>query len=256
MLWDLDGTLIDSEPYWMAEETLLVEQFGGTWTHEEALQLVGAGLELSAEVLQNAGVPWETQTIIDHLTDGVMSRIRERTPWRPGARELLAELRRAQVPTALVTMSIRRMAELVADAVSEIDGNQAFDVIVSGSDVRNAKPHPEAYMSAASQLGVDPVDCVAIEDSPTGLTSAVASGARVVGVPLMISLPQPSVHFRGWVLWETLEGRTLDDLAEVLRAARAADAIAPVDSPSDSGPDSGSDSDSGSVPSDGQVLRP
>lgn len=222
MLWDLDGTLIDSEPYWMAEETLLVERFGGAWNHEEALVLVGQGLDFSATVLQGAGVPWTSQQIIDHLTDAVMERIRGAIPWRPGARELLSAVREAGVPTALVTMSIRRMAELVADAISALDGHAAFDVIVSGSDVANSKPHPEAYLSAAAQLGVAPEDCIAIEDSPIGLAAAVASGACSIGVPLMLPLPDPDdATAAHWTLWDTLEGRTVADLAGVLSAARA-----------------------------------
>lgn len=237
MLWDLDGTLIDSEAYWMAEETALVERFGGTWTHDEALQLVGAGLGHSALILQRAGVPWESDRIIDHLTDGVTARIRDSMPWRPGARELLAAVRAAGVPTALVTMSIRRMAELVADSIRAADGHDAFDVIVSGSDVKNSKPHPEAYLSAAAQLGVEPADCVAIEDSPTGLASAMAAGARVIGVPLMLQLSSGDAAPVGWTEWPTLVGRGLDDLSEVLRLSResegdAASAVAASYSPS------------------------
>src|SRR6478735_4057184 len=104
----MDGTLVDTEPYWMAAETPLVESFGGSWSHEQALGLVGLGLEDSARIFQDAGVRMGVRDIIDHLTDEVMRQLAETgVPFRPGARELLAGLRAVGVKTGLVTMSMR-----------------------------------------------------------------------------------------------------------------------------------------------------
>ncbi len=214
VLWDMDGTLVDTEPYWMAAETPLVESFGGTWSHEQALSLVGLGLEDSARIFQAAGVRLSVPEIIDRLTDDVMASLAtEGVPFRPGARELLAELREKGVKTALVTMSIRRMA----DAVVELIGFEAFDVVVAGNDATRPKPYPDPYLQACASLGVDVRDTVAIEDSPNGLRSAVASGASVIGVPHMVSLEGAGAH----VLWSTLEGRTAADVAEVPSARSA-----------------------------------
>src|ERR1700710_2896375 len=104
----MDGTIIDSEPHWMDAETDLVRSFGGTWNHEEALTLVGQGLWHSARVLQSKGVTLSEDEIIQTLTTSVRARMHEGgLPWRPGARELLIELRERGIRTALVTMSIR-----------------------------------------------------------------------------------------------------------------------------------------------------
>ncbi|MGP3534885.1 HAD family hydrolase [Microbacterium sp. RD1] len=205
VLWDMDGTLVDTEPYWMAAETPLVERFGGTWSHEQALQLVGLGLEDSARIFQAAGVRMGVGDIIDTLTDDVMRSLAVTgVPFRPGARELLADLRAQGIPTALVTMSIRRMADSVVDLI-EFD---AFDVVIAGDDAPRPKPFPDAYLQACEALGVDPRDTVAIEDSPNGLRAAVASGAVSLGVPLMLPLEGAGAH----ELWPTLEGRTTNDL--------------------------------------------
>ncbi|WP_314457264.1 HAD family phosphatase [uncultured Microbacterium sp.] len=205
VLWDMDGTLVDTEPYWMAAETPLVERFGGTWSHEQALGMVGLALEDSARLLQNAGVPWGVDEIIAYLTDEVLRQLAVTgVPFRPGARELLADLKATGIKTALVTMSMRRMALSVVDLINF----PAFDVVIAGDDVERPKPHPDPYLQAAAALGVDIRDTVAIEDSPNGLRSAVASGAVSLGVPLMVPLDGVGAHAQ----WPDLAGRTSTDL--------------------------------------------
>ena len=205
----MDGTLVDTERYWMAAEEELVESFGGRWTHEDALGLVGSGLWEAARVFQAAGVELDADTIVARLTSRVREHLDEHgVPWRPGAKELLEALRGASVPCALVTMSIRAMADDVIAAIPF----HAFDVVVTGDSVERSKPHPEPYLTAAAQLGVEITDCVAIEDSPAGLSSAFASGAIAVGVPNILALEEaPST-----VLWPTLEGVTVADVAALL----------------------------------------
>jgi len=204
----MDGTIVDTEPYWMVAERELVTAHGGTWSREQGMQLVGSGLAQSARILQEAGVDLGIDAIIETLTDRVMEQVAVELPWRPGARELIAQLRDAGIPVGLVTMSIRRMALQVAEAV----GHGAFAVVIAGDDVEHPKPHPQPYLLAAERLGVSIADCVAIEDSQFGLTSAIASGAAAIGVPLHLSLPEGPTH----ELWPTLAGRTVADLGAAL----------------------------------------
>jgi HAD superfamily hydrolase (TIGR01509 family) len=210
VFWDMDGTLVDTEPYWLTAETALVESFGGVWSIEDGLQLVGSSLERAAIILQSRGVAMDVVDIVDVLTDRVLEQIRIAVPWRPGARELLLALRDAGVPTALVTMSIGRMAEHVAGAL----GFVGFDAIVSGEQVSSGKPDPECYLRAAELLGVDPAHSVAIEDSEYGVAAAIAAGMATIAVPLHVPLPASPAY----TLWESLDGRTTADLAGVLSA--------------------------------------
>lgn len=204
----MDGTLVDTEPYWMAAETALVESFGGTWSHEDALQLVGNGLNDSAIILQNAGVDMEADAIISLLTDSVQEALRTQgVPFRPGARELLSDLKEAGIPTALVTMSLRRMAL----GVVELIDFDAFELVVAGDDVENPKPHPEPYLQAAALLDIDITEAIVIEDSPTGLRAGITSGAVTLGVPHIVSLDDVGAH----ELWPTLEGRRAADLIDL-----------------------------------------
>lgn len=210
----MDGTLVDTEPYWMAAETTLVESFGGTWSHEDALQLVGSGLLDSAAILQRAGVAMEAEAIVSHLTDIVQESLRTQgVPFRPGARELLRDLREAGIPTGLVTMSLRRMALSVVELIDF----EAFDIVVAGDDVDNPKPHPEPYLQAAALLDVDIADVVVIEDSPTGVRAGLASGALTLAVPHIVPLDHLGAH----ELWPTLAGRGADDLSDLYDSRNA-----------------------------------
>jgi beta-phosphoglucomutase-like phosphatase (HAD superfamily) len=150
----MDGTLIDSEPYWIAAEYELVSQFGGTWTHADAVKMVGNTLLTSAKFLVAAGVDLPPEEIVDILLDRVVAETIAHIPWRPGARELLTELAANGVPCALVTMSYARFAQVVVDAA---DG--ALQLAVVGDEVTNGKPHPEPYLTAAARLSVPIADC-------------------------------------------------------------------------------------------------
>ncbi len=204
VLWDMDGTLVDTEPYWLAAETELVHAWGGQWTIQDGLGLVGSSLTNSSRVIQSRGVGLEIDEIIQLLTDRVLQQLDHTVPWRPGSHEMLMAVRDAGIPTALVTMSIRRMADQIAASA----GFPAFDAVVAGDEVINGKPDPEAYLRAATALGVEITDCLAIEDSEFGVAAAVASGATTLALPLHVPLPESPSYAR----WESLEGRTLDEL--------------------------------------------
>lgn len=214
LLWDMDGTLVDTEPYWMAEEAELIASWGGTWTADDALQVVGMGLWDAARIFQSHGVGLSEDEIVTWMTARVMERIAVEVPWRPGARELLRAAVDAGVPCALVTMSVHAMAESVAGSI----GFAAFDVIVGGDDVSAAKPHPAPYLLAAELLGVSTRDCVAFEDSRPGVASAVAAGAATIALPLHTTIAASDRY----TVWPGLDGKSLDDVAEVLALRRAA----------------------------------
>jgi HAD superfamily hydrolase (TIGR01509 family) len=219
----MDGTIVDTEPYWIAAEHALVEAHGGTWSHDQAMQLVGQSLTFSAGLLQQAGVELEIREISDTLTAQVISSVQQEVPWRPGARELLEELHLAGVRCALVTMSEGPLAREVVANLPRPD----FDVVVTGDTVSQGKPHPEAYLTAVELLQQNDPDlgihhCVALEDSVPGVAAAVASGVATVAVPHIVPLPE----HHSYELWDTLSGRTLVELEALLLQAGATNAAA------------------------------
>jgi HAD superfamily hydrolase (TIGR01509 family) len=186
VLWDLDGTLVDTEPYWIECEYALVAAHGGSWSDQHAHHLVGNALPESGRYIrEHGGVDLSAEEIVDVLLAGVVERVRRHVPWRPGAAELLAALRADDVPCALVTMSYRPLAEVIVAGLPP----GTFATLVTGDEVTRGKPHPEPYLTAAARLGLVPGECLAIEDSPTGVASATAAGVPVLAVEHTVPVP-------------------------------------------------------------------
>lgn len=208
VLWDMDGTIVDTEPYWIAAEYAVVERYGGTWSQELAHQLVGRALTSAAEFIRaHSPVPLGVTELIETMQGMVIEQVRRQVPWRPGAVELLADLGRHDVPTALVTMSWRPLADAVIEALPP----GTFAAVVTGEIVTRGKPHPDPYLLAAELLEVDPRRCVAIEDSPSGVASAVAAGVPTIAVPHIVPVPASP----GATPWPTLAGLAASDLVDV-----------------------------------------
>ena len=211
VLWDLDGTIVDSEPYWLLSEQRLVEEFGGTWSETDGFALIGAGLTNAAEHLQRCGVDMPVPAIVKRMVDEVDVMNAQQIPWRPGALELIRSIHDAGIPQVIVTMSYRTTANFVADEVGLFAG------VICGEDVTHSKPHPEPYQMGAALVGVNASECVALEDSVPGSASAVAAGAVTIALPLHVPLPESE----NYTIWHTMVGRDVSHIREVFAKARA-----------------------------------
>lgn len=219
VLWDMDGTLIDSEKLWDIPLYEWAEQAGGRLTLEQRASMVGSNMARTAAFLLDVvGRPADDDAIAD-VSDWITTRMAEvfagDLPWRPGAQDALRAVRDSGTPTALVTSTER----LLTDAALGTIGTEFFDLTVCGDEVDGLnKPHPEPYLRAARMLGVDPRHCVAVEDSPTGTASAVAAGCTVLVVPC--DVPVDGGQRRN--LRESLAGVDIDVLAELINPPVAA----------------------------------
>lgn len=210
VLWDLDGTLLDSEKLWDIPLYELTEKLGGQLSLETRQAMVGTNVKVTLRLLfAEVGIPEPSQ---EQLADGAawidrrMAEVfRQDLPWRPGAAAALAAVHAAGLPMALVTSTERGLTEIALDTI----GRSLFTVTVCGDEVDGLnKPHPEPYRKACRLLSVDPRRCVAIEDSPTGTASAVAAGCTVLVVPCDVEVePGERRVFR-----TSLEGLTVADL--------------------------------------------
>ncbi|MBF4458734.1 MULTISPECIES: HAD family hydrolase [unclassified Pseudoclavibacter] len=216
VLWDMDGTIVDTEQYWQTAQLNLLSDHGlPPLTEEQELGMVGSSMADASEFFARLGVRLEPQAIVDHMNSTVMASILRELDWRPGALELLTDLHAAGIPNALVTNSTRILADAV---VSTLDA-PLFTIVIAGDEVDNGKPHPEPYLRAAEQLGVAPESCIAVEDSRRGLEAARAAGCATIGIPHGQTLEAHHAH----LVTHTLEGITLDELGELVeRVASAA----------------------------------
>jgi HAD superfamily hydrolase (TIGR01509 family) len=203
VLWDLDGTLVDTEPVWMAGERAIAAAHDAEWTEDDGLAQVGNALLVTGEYMKaRIGSALSAAEIVDQLVSHVAASLNGGVPWRPGAVELIKCFEAIDMPQALVTMSYEPIAAAVARHLP-------FDVVVTGDIVTHGKPHPEAYLTAAAQLGVDPSGCLAIEDSPKGAAAANAAGCEVLVVPHFVDVPGAARR----KFSPTLDGLTPADIA-------------------------------------------
>lgn len=208
VLFDMDGTLVDSEPLWFRAEADVVSRLGGSWRHEHQAALLGGNLRRTTRyILDLTGADAAEDDVATQLLDRMAQLLRDDVTTLPGAAELLRDLQRAAVPCALVTASHRQLVEPVLAAV----GRHHFAASVAGDEVRHGKPAPDPYVTAAALLGVDPTRCVALEDSPTGVASAQAAGCMTVAIPSLLPIaPGP-----GRVIMPSLRQVTLPWLEEL-----------------------------------------
>ncbi|WP_335938564.1 HAD family hydrolase [Streptomyces sp. PTD5-9] len=180
VLLDMDGTLVDTEGFWWDAEVEVFAELGHqldeAWRHV----VVGGPMTRSAGYLLDAtGADITLAELTVLLNDRFERRLGRGVPLMPGARRLLAELVRHEIPTALVSASHRRIIDRVLESV----GHHHFALSVAGDEVTRTKPHPEPYLTAASGFGAEPGRCAVIEDTATGVAAAEAAGCRVVAVP-------------------------------------------------------------------------
>ncbi len=189
VLWDMDGTLVDSEKLWDVSLSALYESYGGVLSRETRTALVGASAEETMQtayaelgldpdpVAMTESIRWLHDHTADLFDDGL--------PWCPGAREMLEALAAERMPTALVTNTARQLAERALDSI----GRHYFSVTVCGDEVPSGKPAPDPYLRAADLLGLPPSECLAVEDSVTGAAAAERAGCAVLIVPNEVPVP-------------------------------------------------------------------
>ncbi|TLF67846.1 HAD family phosphatase [Nocardia asteroides NBRC 15531] len=210
----MDGTLLDSEKLWDIAVRELAREHGRELTDEVRHALIGAsgpnalrmlfdgiGVDATVPMLAEAGEFLERR-----VTELMLGPI----PWRPGAKDALAMVRAAGMRCALVTNTKRSLTEYGLDTL----GRDFFDTSVCGDEVAHGKPDPAIYRRAADLLGVDPLACVAIEDSPTGALAAQGAGCGLIVIPCEIAVPEAP----GRVFRESLVGLSVADLTAALVA--------------------------------------
>lgn len=186
VLFDMDGTLIDSEKIWDISLQDTAVWLGGDLSAAARERMVGSSMARSVAIMhEDLGIDADPEASAAFMTERTLELFSGPMPWKPGAQELLDDVAAAGIPAALVTATHRQLTTLALNTI----GAHRFGAIVCGDEVRRSKPDPEPYLRAAALLGVDPTRCVVIEDSILGVTAGERAGAAVLGVASEVPLP-------------------------------------------------------------------
>ena len=226
VLFDMDGTLVETEQYWGEAMFELADTLGGRMSDSARAATVGSSMRRSMTILHaDLGlVRTEEQLLADArwVEDRAAELMAGGVTWCPGARELLTEVRASGLRTALVTTTPRRVADIVLATIRADVDEDPFDVTICGDEVPARKPDPSPYLQAMAALGVEPGECVVVEDSQSGVAAGLAAGAAVLAVPAVQEIaPAPGLTLR-----DGLAGVGVAALADVLVRRDLADAPA------------------------------
>ena len=209
IFFDMDGLLVDTEPYWLQTERELMAEFGVHWQSEDQLFCLGGPMEKVGRYMSDLAESKQSpEWFASELIDRMAEKFTLISPM-PGISQLLSEISKNHIPAALVSASPRRLVDAVLTSIP----NHPFALSISADDVVRGKPHPDPYLKAATLLRVAIENSLILEDSPTGVTAARASGAWVVAVPHIA----PIVPAQRSVVIETLAGASVASLWNLVR---------------------------------------
>jgi HAD superfamily hydrolase (TIGR01509 family) len=186
ILFDMDGTLIDSEPLWLEAEIEIMEELGCNWDQQDQINCLGGPIDKTENYMQDRSNNIKPFGYFTKKLDDVMEqKLSTKLDLIPNALEIIDECKRSELKIALVTASSGRLMRAVLKRFPV----GIFDTVVSYDDVERSKPDPEPYLLAAKTLGVDITNCVVLEDSLTGVQSGLSAGAQVIGIPHLVKMP-------------------------------------------------------------------
>jgi HAD superfamily hydrolase (TIGR01509 family) len=182
-IFDMDGVLIDSEPFWREAEIEVFGRHGLHLTDADCMQTTGMRIQEVARYWFERR-PWNgpaPEILAEDILLGVIRRVQERGAAMPGARDAVRLLRSLGLRLALASSSAPPLIEAVLEC---LDLDRGFEAVCSAEGEARGKPYPDVYLAAAAKLGIAPPDCLAIEDSIAGVQAAKAAGMKCLAVPL------------------------------------------------------------------------
>jgi len=208
LLIDMDGTLIETESRWWQAEIRVMESHGSTWTIDDQNQAIGGPLQAVVDYMA-VKANSNSEQMYNEIVDAMFHSFTNNPPvLQPGWAEVLEEAVQENLKIALVTASNRLLAEALLKS-TKLD--KYFEVVVTSDDLPRTKPHPDPYLHAAESFGLDVLECLAFEDSNTGISSSLAAGIPTIAVPERVLLDAR----RGMRIFNGMKGLDITYLRQV-----------------------------------------
>jgi sugar-phosphatase len=190
VIFDMDGLMVDSEPFWQQAQMAVFPKYGIKITLEDCIKTTGIRIDNIVDLYYEQS-PWTGTSkvqVCEEICDKVIELVNIHKPAMPGLYSLIDQLRTLDVKLAVASSS--PMA-LINATLNALEIAHLFDAIQSAEDLPYAKPHPQVYLNTAQALGVSPLHCLALEDSLTGLLAAKSARMKTIVVPESSLFEQP-----------------------------------------------------------------
>jgi len=187
VIFDMDGVLINSEPFWQEAEIAVFKTVGLNLTHDDCVQTMGLRLNKAVEYWHQFQ-PWTGRSLKEieaDILNSVINAVKDRGVAMDGVRECLSFLANQEIKLAIASSSDLVLIEAVVERLQIRD---YFDELMSAQFEPYGKPHPSVYLTTAQKLGIEPARCLVIEDSMRGILAAKAAEM------LCLAVPDPSLH--------------------------------------------------------------
>jgi HAD superfamily hydrolase (TIGR01509 family) len=213
VVFDLDGILVDTEPYWAAAKLEVTEAHGGLWRDSAPVEMLGmSGPEWAQFMHDDLAVPVPPERIRDEVVESMLRRIAAGVPLLDGASEAVSALAE-RWPLGLASSADRPVIEAVLEATAL---TPFFQVYVASDEAGRGKPAPDVYLAVVARLHVDAAAAVAIEDSSNGMRAAKAAGMRLIAIPIDHTPVDPEVLASADVVLDTIRELTADQVERAL----------------------------------------
>lgn len=182
VVFDMDGLMIDSQPYWQDAQLALLPRLGVPITRQDTIDTTGMRVDEIVQMCYEKS-PWDSvspEDVCKRIVDHVIELVQKHKPAMPGLNHAIGVCQKQGLKLALASSSPMTLIQATIDALKLHD---VFQVKVSGADLRYSKPHPEVYLNACEALDVQPQQCVALEDSFVGLLAAKAAQMKTIVIP-------------------------------------------------------------------------
>jgi HAD superfamily hydrolase (TIGR01509 family) len=181
VIFDLDGVLADSEPWWNQIDAKLLAGHGVSYRGEYHRNVLGVSYRLAVEFYKNAfHISASVEELMRRRGEIATDFFANRVQLFPFAKTTLEQLREMKLQLALGTSSVSASARPLLDRTGI---RSLFSVVITGDEVQQGKPHPDIYLRAAKKLGISPEACLVIEDSLAGIAAGKAANMRVAAIP-------------------------------------------------------------------------